>query len=103
MNNAGLKLMATLAVALVEVGAASAEPEGISIGNEVVQPQLSFLQLDASSLSTAFDASGISSYKCKSALKCIRSRDLSNKINGLEKTSKLNEKNKAAARGVQRP
>lgn len=69
MNNAGLKLMATLAVALVEVGAASAEPEGISIGNEVVQPQLSFLQLDASSLSTAFDASGISSYKCKSALK----------------------------------
>lgn len=69
MSNAGRQLMAVLVVALIGVGSAFAAPEEMSTDNEVTQPLLSIFQLDESFLINAFDASGISAYQCKSALK----------------------------------
>lgn len=69
MSNAGRQLMAVLVVALIGVGSAFAAPEEMSTDNEVAQPLLSIFQLDESFLINAFDASGISAYQCKSALK----------------------------------
>ncbi len=62
--------MAALLAALVAFSPAFAEPDDAeAAATESVPSADAALALDASSLSAAFDASGVSSYKCRAALK----------------------------------